>query len=153
MARRNWVLERMATNGYIKRDEADVAMEEAFVVNPRSVSPHETQAGYFAEEVRRELANRYGEATLYEGGLSVRTTLDPKMQAAARRSLVDGLVRFDEARGWRGTETRLTSVEGDWGVQARRTAGVRGHPPVAAGRGALGRRQGCPHRPAAGQGC
>ena len=91
MARRNWVLERMATNGYIKRDEADVAMEEAFVVNPRSVSPHETQAGYFAEEVRRELANRYGEATLYEGGLSVRTTLDPKMQAAARRSLVDGL--------------------------------------------------------------
>ena len=117
MARRNWVLERMATNGYIKRDEAEVAMEEAFVVNPRSVSPHETQAGYFAEEVRRELANRYGEATLYEGGLSVRTTLDPKMQAAARRSLVDGLVRFDEARGWRGTETRLTSVEGDWGLQ------------------------------------
>ena len=152
MARRNWVLERMATNGYIKRDEADVAMEEAFVVNPRSVSPHETQAGYFAEEVRRELANRYGEATLYEGGLSVRTTLDPKMQAAARRSLVDGLVRFDEARGWRGTETRPHLRRGRLGRETRRTAGVRGHPPVAAGRGALGRCQKRPHRPAAGQG-
>ncbi|QRM35890.1 penicillin-binding protein 1A [Microvirga sp. VF16] len=117
IARRNWVLERMAANGYIGQEEADVATEEAFVVNLRSVSPHETQAGYFAEEVRRELANRYGEATLYEGGLSVRTTLDPTMQAAARKSLVDGLVRFDEARGWRGTETRLASVEGDWGVK------------------------------------
>jgi penicillin-binding protein 1A len=117
MARRNWVLERMAANGHIGRDEADVAMEEAFVVNPRSVSPHEIQAGYFAEEVRRELAHRYGEAALYEGGLSVRTTLDPRMQAAARRSLIDGLVRFDEARGWRGTETRLASVDGDWGAR------------------------------------
>jgi penicillin-binding protein 1A len=117
MARRNWVLERMAANGYITQHEADVAMEEALVVNPRSVSLHETQAGYFAEEVRRELANRYGEAALYEGGLSVRTTLDPKMQVAARRSLVDGLVRFDEARGWRRSETRLASVEGDWGAR------------------------------------
>ncbi len=117
MTRRNWVLERMAANGYIGQDEAEVAMEEPLVVSPRSVSPHEAQAGYFAEEVRRELANRYGEAKLYEGGLSVRTTLDPKMQAAARKSLVDGLVRFDEARGWRGTETRLASVEGDWGAR------------------------------------
>ncbi len=117
IARRNWVLERMAANGYVGQEEADVAMEEAFVVSPRSVSPHETQAGYFAEEVRRELASRYGEATLYEGGLSVRTTLDPKMQEAARKSLVDGLVRFDEARGWRGAETRLASVAGDWGAR------------------------------------
>ncbi|MGO4526626.1 penicillin-binding protein 1A [Microvirga sp. 2MCAF35] len=115
MARRNWVLERMAANGYIAQDEADEAMEEAFVIDHRSVSPHETHAGYFAEEVRRELASRYGEATLYEGGLSVRTTLDPKMQAAARKSLVDGLVRFDEARGWRGAGARLASIDGDWG--------------------------------------
>ncbi|EIM29410.1 penicillin-binding protein 1A [Microvirga lotononidis] len=117
MNRRNWVLERMAANGYIGQDEADVAMEEALVVNPRTVSPHETHADYFAEEVRRELANRYGEAALYEGGMSVRTTLDPKMQAAARKSLVDGLVSFDETRGWRGTAVRLPSVEGDWGLK------------------------------------
>ena len=44
-------------------------------------------AGYFAEEVRRELADRYGEKKLYEGGLSVRTTLDPKMQLMARKAL------------------------------------------------------------------
>ena len=43
-------------------------------------------AGYFAEEVRRELGDRYGEKKLYEGGLSVRTTLDPKMQLMARKA-------------------------------------------------------------------
>ena len=67
-----------------------------------SLSPNTIAAGYFAEEVRREIAERYGEKKLYEGGLSVRTTLDPKMQAMARKALVDGLVRYDEAHGWRG---------------------------------------------------
>ena len=35
-------------------------------------------AEYFAEEVRRKLIELYGEKKLYEGGLSVRTTLDPE---------------------------------------------------------------------------
>jgi len=49
--------------------------------------------------VRRELADRYGTSQLYEGGLSVRTTLDPAMQLMARKALVDGLVRYDEQHG------------------------------------------------------
>ena len=68
------------------------------------ISPNTIASGFFAEEVRREIAERYGEKKLYEGGLSVRATLDPKMQAMARKALVDGLVRFDEARGWRGAQ-------------------------------------------------
>ena len=72
-------------------------------------------AGYFAEEVRRELAERYGEKKLYEGGLSVRTTLDPKMQVMARKALVDGLVRYDEAHGFRGA-MRHIDISQDWGL-------------------------------------
>ena len=68
----------------------------------RQLSPNSYAAGFFAEEVRRELAERYGSKKLYEGGLSVRSTLDPKLQISARKALSDGLVRFDEARGWRG---------------------------------------------------
>src|SRR5829696_5744350 len=99
MERRNWVLDRMVDNGYIKRDEADKAKKEPLTVSPRVISPNTIASGYFAEEVRREIAERYGEKKLYEGGLSVRTTLDPKMQAMARKALVDGLVRYDENRG------------------------------------------------------
>jgi penicillin-binding protein 1A len=62
------------------------------------------------------LQDRYGEKKLLEGGLSVRSTVDPKMQLMARKALVDGLVRFDEARGWRGAIQKLDLSARDWGL-------------------------------------
>ncbi len=115
--RRNWVVERMYENGYIDRRTADAAKKEPFNLVARQVSPNSIAAGYFAEEVRRDISERYGEDKLYEGGLSVRTTLDPKLQAQARKALVDGLVRFDEARGWRGPQIQLDLSKGEWGAQ------------------------------------
>ena len=85
------------------------------MVNPRVLTPNSIAAGFFAEEVRRELSERYGEQKLYEGGLSVRTTLDPKIQLMARKALVDGLVRYDEAYGWHGT-LKTIDISQDWGV-------------------------------------
>ncbi|HEY8564917.1 MAG TPA: penicillin-binding protein 1A [Beijerinckiaceae bacterium] len=116
MERRNWVLDRMADNGYISRKDADQAKQTALSFNPRLLSPNTIAAGYFAEEVRRDISDRYGEKKLYEGGLSVRTTIDPKMQAMARKALVDGLVRYDEARGWRGAPMKLDLVGREWGL-------------------------------------
>ncbi len=66
--------------------------------------------------MRREVFERYGEKKLYEGGLSVRTTLDPKLQVVARKTLSDGLVNFDEAQGYRGAIQKL-DLTGDWGVK------------------------------------
>jgi penicillin-binding protein 1A len=114
LARRNYVINRMVDDGHITREEGEAARREGLGVNPRFVSPNTYVAGYFAEEVRRELLDRYGEQKVYEGGLSVRTTLDPQMQVWARKALVDGLVRFDEAQGFRGA-IRVIGVAGDWG--------------------------------------
>ena len=114
--RRNWVIDRMVENGYVTRDAGDKAKLEPLSVNPRVMTPNSYAAGYFAEEVRRELSDRYGEKKLYEGGLSVRTTLDPKMQLMARKALVDGLVRFDESKGYRGP-IRHVDIGADWGLQ------------------------------------
>ena len=80
--------------------------------------PNAANANYFTEEVRREISERYGEKKLYEGGLSVRTTLDPKMQALARKALVDGLVRYDQSHGWRGPVTKVDLTGRDWGMAA-----------------------------------
>jgi penicillin-binding protein 1A len=118
IARRNWVLDRMLDNGYITEDEAAAAKAEPLEVTPRRISPNLLGAGYFVEEARRQIASRYGDETLYEGGLSIRTTLDPEMQAMARKALIDGLVRYDEERGgWRGPVQTLdiASAE-DWGA-------------------------------------
>lgn len=116
LARRNEIIGLMAQNGYITKEEAESERKLPLGVNPRSVSPNTANANYFAEEVRREISERYGEKKLYEGGLSVRTTLDPKMQAMARKALVDGLVRYDQARGWRGPKSRVDLAGRDWGM-------------------------------------
>src|SRR5918993_1409672 len=116
IARRNDIIDLMVANGYAKREEADKAKKLPLNVNPRVISPNTIASGFFAEEVRREIADRYGEKKLYEGGLSVRTTLDPKMQAYARKALVDGLIRYDEARGWRGAAQKLELTGREWGL-------------------------------------
>ncbi len=113
--RRNYVIDRMQENGYISAQDAQTARAEPLQVVFRSLSPNTHAAGFFAEEVRRDLAERYGSRKLYEGGLSVRSTLDPKMQIYARKALSDGLVRYDEAHGWRGALDKVPP-SGDWGV-------------------------------------
>lgn len=116
--RRNYVIDRMVENGYVKKEEGDAAKSQPLGVSLRAVSPNTISAGFFAEEVRRELFDRFGEKTLYEGGLSVRTTLDPKLQQFARQTLADGLVRFDEARdGFHGVVQKIDVQTLDWGVE------------------------------------
>ena len=63
----------MVDNGFITEDEGEEAKAEPLVVNPRVVSPDTLAAGYFVEEVRREITNFYGPEKLYDGGLSVRS--------------------------------------------------------------------------------
>src|SRR5207245_11780284 len=114
--RRNYVVERLLENGWIKQADADIARKDPLTVTSRSNAAHMFAGEYFAEEVRRDLFERYGEKKLYEGGLSVRTTLDPKLPVMARKTMAAGLVNFDEAQGWRGASSKL-DVTGDWGVK------------------------------------
>ena len=113
--RRDWIIGQMADNGYIKPEEAAAAKKIPLTPNLRSTGAHISTAEYFAEEVRRSLLTQYGEDKLYGGGMSVRTTLDPKLQQIARRALIDGLVKFDRTQGWRGPLSKI-DISGDWGV-------------------------------------
>ncbi|UXN72714.1 penicillin-binding protein 1A [Devosia sp. A8/3-2] len=113
--RRNWVIDRMVENGYATLEEAALAKEEPLNVVPRAGGSQLYAAEYFTEEVRRELAKLYGEDQLYGGGLSVRTTLDPKLQGYARRALMDGLIAYDHGRGFHEPVASIEIGE-DWGV-------------------------------------
>ncbi|MBA8838588.1 penicillin-binding protein 1A [Ochrobactrum sp. RH2CCR150] len=115
MERRNWVIDRMAENGYITTAEAEDAKKQPLGVTSRSDTHYVFASEYFTEEVRRQIIQKYGVDALYEGGLSVRTTLNPTLQVEARKSLQSALLRYDEARGWRGP---LKNVElgNDWGT-------------------------------------
>ena len=114
--RRNWVIDRMVENGFASFEEGEAAKATGLGVQQRVTKPSLFAADYFAEEVRRQLGEMFGEKSLYEGGLSVRTTLNPELQALARRSLMNGLIRFDRSRGWRGPVKRFDSLGEDWGA-------------------------------------
>ncbi|MBC9979567.1 penicillin-binding protein 1A [Bradyrhizobium campsiandrae] len=114
--RRNYVIDRLQENGWIKQADAEKARKEPLAVTNRSNGAHTFAGEYFAEEVRRDIFERYGEKKLYEGGLSVRTTLDPKIQVMARKTMVSGLVNYDEQQGYRGAISKL-DISGDWGVK------------------------------------
>ena len=105
-ARRDWVIGRLLVGGLITPAEADLAAARPLQVRQRSATEY-IRADYFAEEVRRQLDNRYGEEKLYKGGLSVRTTLDPRLQAIADTVLREGLETYDRRHGWRGPVARL----------------------------------------------
>ena len=101
-ARRDWVLDRMAEDGYATQAEVAAAKAEPLVLRHREEAEIAT-GPYFSEEVRRELLARYGEKALYESGLSVRTSLDERLQAASDKALRDGLIAYDRGHGgWRG---------------------------------------------------
>lgn len=106
-ARRDWVINRMLEDRQITEAEAKQAWTEPLRVT-RRVDSDLVDAEYFAEEVRRELLEHYGEDQLYNGGLSVRTTLDPRLQRIAEKALRDGLENFDRrVRAWRGALGRV----------------------------------------------
>ncbi len=121
--RRNWVIDQMVENGYVPRDEGDKAKAEPLGVTPRRSGTYVFAGEYFTEEVRREIIARYGENALYEGGLSVRTTLDPRMQRQARSAMQHGLMKFDRLRGYRGPITHI-DVSADWGVKLGEVKGL-----------------------------
>src|SRR5216684_59337 len=116
LERRNYVIDRMAEDHYIAAQDAEKAKKEPLKITPRPTGAHIFAAEYFAEEVRRYIYDNYTEKKLYEGGLSVRATLDPKMQVLARKVLVDGFVNFDEQQGYRGAISKL-DMAGEWGVR------------------------------------
>nr|WP_108398853.1 penicillin-binding protein 1A [Devosia submarina] len=113
--RRNWVIDRMVENGYATPQEGEAAKQEPLNVLPRTGGSQLYLAEYFTEEVRRELAKLYGEDQLYGGGLSVRTTLEPRLQEYARKALMDGLIAYDHTKGFREPVASIEIGE-DWGL-------------------------------------
>ncbi len=111
-ARRDWVLDRMAEAGFITAAEAKQAQEQPITIRKRDET-EVVKADYFAEEVRRELVARYGDKDLYQAGLSVRTSLDPKLQSYADQALRQGLIAYDRRHGYRGAVGHL-DIHGDW---------------------------------------
>ena len=101
VGRRNWVIDRMIEDGYVDPDSGEAAKQKPLVTIDRS-SAFVKDAQYFSEEVRREISQKFGKDSVNEGGLIVRTTLDPKLQEIASNVFHREIQNYDRRHGWRG---------------------------------------------------
>ncbi len=124
LARRNWVIDQMAVNGFIAPAQAQIAKAKPLLVTEKRTADA-VDAPYFAEEVRRELQERYGTKGVYEGGLAVRTSVDPRLQDIALHALRDGIESYDHRHGWRGPVAHLKALL-DWEIALPRIAPPKG---------------------------
>jgi penicillin-binding protein 1A len=115
VARRNWVIGRLLADGHITREAADEARAQPLgaVIAP-PLGAREWTMEYFAEEVRKQIVELYGVEALYDGGLAVRTSVDPRLQRAAGRALRRWLVEYDQRHGWRGVAATIDIPEDGW---------------------------------------
>ncbi|MEM9759161.1 MAG: penicillin-binding protein 1A [Pseudomonadota bacterium] len=108
--RRNWILGRMHGLGFI--DARSLATARAA---PVTASEHGARitldAGHAAEMARHQMLQRYG-LSAYNDGYSVYTTLSSSLQKTAQRSVVTGLITYDNRHGYRGPEDALPGAKG-----------------------------------------
>ncbi len=132
-AQRARVLDRMTEDGVLTPQQAAQYKQEPIVPvefqHPQVVS----DADWFAEDVRRQLIAQFGIDNATEGGLQVRTSLDPALQVAANKALRDGLIAYDHRLGgWRGPVTHIDNpaLETDWPALLARVARTPGMLPT-----------------------
>jgi penicillin-binding protein 1A len=109
--RNNYVLPRMAAEGFITPQEADEAARRPLVVQGQP-APEPSIAPYFIEDIRKGLEQKYTADAIYEAGLTVQTTLDSQLQEAANAALDRGLRRLDKRRSGHRRAARNVLAEG-----------------------------------------
>ncbi|WP_260923629.1 penicillin-binding protein 1A [Novosphingobium sp. 9] len=115
--RRNWVLDQMVRNGWASRADAEAAKAEPLGLVVQRSDAWDPSYGYFIEEVRQRLIDKYGENakdgpnSVYAGGLWVRTSLDPQMQGAVRDSLRAQMLQFQGNGPWHGPIAHISSLD------------------------------------------
>ena len=98
--RRNWVIDRMFANGFIKKQDLQYKKKPLEVY--KRIDIKFSDADYFYEEIRKKLFKKFHKGTLYSDGLIIKTTLDSEIQKNANLSLIEGLIEYEKKLGWNG---------------------------------------------------
>ncbi|MEK6734582.1 MAG: transglycosylase domain-containing protein, partial [Pseudomonadota bacterium] len=109
--RRNWVIERMYDEEFVTKEAALAAIAEPIKLQRRD-REEVAEADFFAETVRQNITELYGDKALYESGLMVRTSLDPKLQTIGKTALRNAIINYDHRHGYRGSVAK-TNLK-DW---------------------------------------
>jgi penicillin-binding protein 1A len=120
IARRNWVLGEMRKNGWITDAQLASARAKPLGLVAQRGTGYKNVGGYFAEEVRRQLIERFGETdtdgpySVYSGGLWVRSSMNADYQILATQALRDGLLRYNAGKAWKANMGTIDVSDDKW---------------------------------------
>ena len=120
IARRNWVLGEMRKNEWITDAQLASARAEPLGLVAQRGTGYKNVGGYFAEEVRRQLIERFGETdadgpySVYSGGLWVRSSMNADYQILATQALRDGLLRYNAGKAWKANMGTIDVSDDKW---------------------------------------
>ncbi|GAB0114517.1 penicillin-binding protein 1A [Acidisoma sp. C75] len=115
LARRNWVIGRMLADGAITSAQADAARAEPLFTKASGRPQTVPGSEYFADAVRQQLIQLFGEKRATDGGLVVYTSLDPALQQVMDAALRHRLIDYDHNHdGWRGPVGQIDITGSSW---------------------------------------
>jgi membrane peptidoglycan carboxypeptidase len=145
LERRNYVLEQMASEGYLTPERAAQLEGRKIKVDPIEVGLNfPAKLGYFLDYTRRDLIGRYTEGQVFSGGLRVKTTLDSQMQRYAEEAVANRLdTPGDPAAALVAIDPRNGAVRAMYGGKNFDVSKVN----LATGDGGSGRQAGSAFKP------
>jgi penicillin-binding protein 1A len=112
LQRRNFIIGRMLDDGVITKAQAEAAQAEPLLPKAGKTTKSVPDGGYFADAVRAQLIQKFGQKAVNTGGLIVRTSLNPTLQEAAAKAMRDGLEHYDHIYGgWHGLVTHVSDTD------------------------------------------
>ncbi len=99
--RRNLVINNLLENSYINKDQHLNLINSEIKLKKRKKIFFE-ESRYFVEDIRKNVVSKYGFEKVYKQGFNIKTPLDLNLQKIATKVLREGLVKYDQRKGWRG---------------------------------------------------
>ncbi len=102
--RRNLVLKNLLDNNYITSEWYEKLKNKEIILS-KNKKIYLEDAQYFIEDVRKNVIKNFTYDNVYKQGFNINTPINLEFQKIATNSLRNGLISYDQRKGWRGPLT------------------------------------------------
>ena len=108
--RRDLILDNILANGYIDKKSHEKFTNDKIILKKRKKVFLE-DARYYVEDIRKSIVDQFGFDRVYKQGLNIKTPLNLNLQKIATEVLREGLINYDQRKGWRGPLTNKKNLQ------------------------------------------
>jgi len=110
--RRDLVLKNLNQNGFLNLEKYNEYKNQNIELKKKKKIYLE-DAQYYIEDVRKNIIDKLTYEKVYKQGYNINTPINLNLQKIATESLRNGLIAYDQRKGWRGPITNI-KYDDDW---------------------------------------